>query len=57
MPAVEDRFPALAGGVLVHVRLTPHVHLAAGVKALRLRLEPDLRGWSVSPFVGAGWAF
>jgi hypothetical protein len=57
MPAVEDRFPALTGGVIVHMRLMPHVHLAAGVKALRLRLEPDLRGWSISPFVGAGWAF
>jgi hypothetical protein len=56
-PDVEDRFPALTGGMDVHVRMTRHLHLIAGAKALRLRLNPDVRGWSVRPFIGAGWAF
>jgi hypothetical protein len=54
---VEDRFPALTGGVDVRVRTTRALHFAAGLRALSLRLEPDLRGWSVETFIGAGWAF
>jgi hypothetical protein len=57
MPAVEDRFPALTGGVTLHMRLREALYLAAGVRTSRLRLEPDLRGWSVRPFIGAEWAF
>lgn len=56
-PAVVDRFPALAGGVDALVRVAYGVHLSAGVRAQRIRLEPDLRGWSVKTFIGAGWAF
>lgn len=56
-PAVEDRFPALTGGLDVRVRMTRGLHLAAGIRGQSLRLEPDLRGWSVETFIGAGWAF
>ena len=53
---VEDRFSAVTGGVDVLARLTRHLHLVAGVRAQPLRLDPDLRGWSVRTFIGAAWA-
>jgi hypothetical protein len=53
---VEDRFSAVTGGVDVHVRVTRQVHVLAGVRAQPLRLDPDLRGWSLRCFIGAAWA-
>jgi hypothetical protein len=56
-PAVVDRFPALTGGVDALVRLAKGAHLAAGVRAQHMALDPDLTGWSVRTFIGAGWMF
>ena len=56
-PAVVDRFPALTGGVDALVRVTKGAHLGAGVRAQQMSLEPDLSGWSIRTFIGAGWTF
>jgi hypothetical protein len=55
--AVSDRFAAAAGGVQAVVSLTDHLSILTGARFQRLRLDPDLSGWSFRSFVGAGWVF
>jgi hypothetical protein len=54
---MHDRSLALTGGVDGHVRVAEHVRVLVGARVLRLDLSPNLRGWSVRTFAGAGWAF
>ena len=46
---VDDRFFDLTGGVDVHVQVKRQLHFTTGARVLRLRLEPDLRGWRAFP--------
>jgi hypothetical protein len=55
--AVRDRFAAAAGGIQAVVGLTPHLTILTGARFQRMRLDPDLSGWSFRSFVGAGWVF
>ncbi len=52
-----DRFQALTGGVDAMVRITRRVYAVTGVRAQKVRLLPDISGWSFRTLVGAGWAF
>ena len=56
-PPVVDRFQTLTGGVDAHVRVTGRLHAVSGIRAQRIVLSPDLTGWSIRTFFGAGWAF
>jgi len=55
-PSLDDRFAAVTAGVDVKVRMSRQLYLLGGVRAQPLRLDPDLRGWSLRSFIGAGWA-
>jgi hypothetical protein len=54
---VNDRFASAIGGVQALVRLGSPLTIVTGVRVQRLRLDPDLSGWSFRTFAGAGWSF
>jgi hypothetical protein len=53
----SDRFSTFAGGVDVTMSLTRRVGLVVGTRLQKMPLEPDVTGWSLRTFAGAGWIF
>lgn len=53
--SLVDRFWGMTGGVDAFVRIRWRLHALAGLRAQRITLPPDVSGWSVKTFVGAGW--
>ena len=54
---LDDRFPAVSGGVDAIVRINRRVFAVTGIRAQKIRLLPDISGWSLRTLVGARWAF
>jgi hypothetical protein len=54
---LADRFHDLTGGVDAVVRIKGRVYAVTGIRAQKIRLLPDISGWSLRTFIGAGWAF
>ena len=55
LSALVDQFWGMTGGVDAVVRIRRRLHAAAGLRAQRITLPPDISGWSVRPFVGVRW--
>lgn len=53
--SLVDRWWGMTGGVDAVVRIRWRLHAVAGVRAQKITLPPDVSGWSVRTFVGAGW--
>jgi hypothetical protein len=54
---VRDRFTAAIAGIDARVRTFRQLHFVGGVRAQKLDLSPELRGWSLRTIAGAGWVF
>ena len=52
---LNDRFLTWAIEGVGVVRLKARVGLTGGLRLERLRLNEDIRGWDVAPFLGAAW--